>query len=411
MSQPNSSTSNSDPAPNPNKGGWRECIVVSFWTLAALGLADVGISRAFPPADPRTGVAPGRFVQYFNYGWSVEAKVRRMLGSTSEDTASLARAGWLAHPDIAVLRSDAVAREPGGLRVSFYGMSFSNQVAQELVDLDPRVTARTLAGPAAPPSHSLALYKRDRAADSDVAVFAILASSVHAMTTSTGLTWQFEMAAPYSYPIYYVASDGSLNGVPARLNSLDEFRSTLEDPNRWADYLSDLSRRDTGYSPLLLPAGFLDHSTIGRMIRRAYAQRHQDYLRAAVRDGDGFRKDHGAIQALCAMVIDFAKEVRADGKEPVVLLIEDRGFANSFETSLEPTLQHANIPYLNSRTVCPATDQSNFVSDGHFTPERNRLLAKALLEVIQRLNPTGEEKPLAPDGSRQAAGRARVPAV
>lgn len=401
MSPPSSSTSSSDAGPRP--GGPRDAARAAAWTLLALVALDLAIGRAFPPVDPRSGEPGGRLRQYFNYGWSVEAKLRRLVGPSEAESAPIVAAGWLAEPVVDAFPSRPRAGDDALAGLSIYGMSFSNRVGEELSALEPRRRVRLLAGPAAPPSHSFALYERDRGADSEVVVLAVLASSVHAMQTTTGLTWQFEAPAPYTYPTYWVDRAGTLRSEPPRIDRPDELRAALSDPARWAGYLADLRARDGGYSDLLVPAGPLDHSTLARLARRAVAQAHQARLTGRIRDGDAFRADSGPIVTLRAMSEEFAASARRVGKRPVLLLIEDQGYGGSLERSLGPTLRSIGLPYLATHAICPATDPRNFVADGHFTPECDRKVAAALLELLETDAPasahaSGSSQPLAEAG-------------
>ncbi len=76
-------------------GNFREAAIVTSWMLVFLVAADVTLNQLFPlPRDPR--IEPkGRLQIYFNYGWSIEAKIRRAVGPTDETSAPIAMAGWV----------------------------------------------------------------------------------------------------------------------------------------------------------------------------------------------------------------------------------------------------------------------------------------------------------------------------
>ena len=62
----------------------REALAVAAWTALFLAAGDIMVSRLFPlPSDPRVETKSPLRV-YFNYGWSVEAKLRREVGPTDE---------------------------------------------------------------------------------------------------------------------------------------------------------------------------------------------------------------------------------------------------------------------------------------------------------------------------------------
>ena len=90
------------------------------------------------------------------------------------------------------------------------------------------------------------------------------------------------------------------------------------------------------------------------------------------------------VPVLQAMVSDFAKTAVQDGKFPIVLLINDRGYADHLFQAVAPTLKAASIPYVSTHSIAPVTDPTNFVKDGHFTDAVNKKLATAMLELINR---------------------------
>jgi hypothetical protein len=82
------------------------------------------------------------------------------------------------------------------------------------------------------------------------------------------------------------------------------------------------------------------------------------------------------------MVTDFAATAKADGKRPIVLVLNDRGYEDHLFQALKPTLESASIPYVSTHNIAPATDIRNFVGDGHFTASANKLIAEAVLKLL-----------------------------
>src|SRR5262245_54777766 len=129
-----SSTSSSDLssiAPHVEPGlTKRRVLPACALALVGLVMIDVGISWSFRmPASPRT--VPTALQQYFDYGRSVEGKLRRMIGMTVDDTAPIADAGWLDDHSRGVRES-----LPGKIHVAVYGQSFAFDMARVLQLLD-----------------------------------------------------------------------------------------------------------------------------------------------------------------------------------------------------------------------------------------------------------------------------------
>lgn len=126
------------------------------------------------------------------------------------------------------------------------------------------------------------------------------------------------------------------------------------------------------------------------MGRRAWTKSYQARIKSQIHDQTGFNSNWPQAAVLKAMVADFAKTVRADGKIPVVVLFNDRGFDDHLNQLLIPTLTAANIPYVSPHTIAPATDPNNFIGDGHFTEDANRQISEQVTQMIQQqLQQTG----------------------
>ena len=182
----------------------------------------------------RAPAAPGRATtmqRYFDYGRSIEGKLRRYVGSSPDQDAEIMSAGWLNDCDVPTMA------RPGKLMFDIYGMSFSNNIADRLEQLDPSLASQRFAGPAAPPNHSYACFARrarmglDRA---PIQILGILASSIPRMETLSGLTTSFEAPQPFTYPRYSLTPDGRLAARWSSIKSQEELRAALSDPDKMA---------------------------------------------------------------------------------------------------------------------------------------------------------------------------------
>ena len=352
---------------------------VVLWTIGALVLMDVVVDFAFrPPSDLRRASSLQR---YFDYGRSIEGKLRREVGSTPDQDAAIVKAGWLNDCDVATSNS------PGKLTFDIYGMSFSGQIADQMIRLDPGLASQSFGGPAAPPTHSYACFIRRVDAKRGLAsiqILGILASSIPRMETISGLTTSFEGPEPFTYPRYSLAPDGHLVGYMPSITTQEDLRAALANPMKWQAFLNELAAHDYFYTPLVFRADVFDHSVLARMIRRAWGQRVLRVRTAALRAADGFSGAPDIAPVLRAMLIDFANRTRAAGERPIVILIEDRGYGGTLSAIAATALRANHIDFITTSAVVSATDTSNFLGDGHFTPAVNEKFARAVLDLLGR---------------------------
>lgn len=379
MSPPSSSTSSSEPS---RASQLRELARVAVWTLVFLLAIDAGLGvwLGDPPRGPEQ--ARGSLQRYFEYGRSTEGKIRSMVGPTDALTHPLALSGWIEPP---VGQPSAA---PAGARalVAVYGMSFSANVALAMHEQMPELAVRNAGGPGATLAHSYAMYQRDRLEhQASVIVLGVLASSFPSLSTLSHATWNFEAPSPHFYPRYRLEG-GALASVPPPIASLAELREALADPARFETLRAALAQNDAFYDGLVFRESALDRSLIARALRRAWGQRGKRGTIARFHGPDGYTNELGAIDVSHAILREFAASVRADGKLPVLLLIHDRGYADHLYRAFLPVIEEAGVDFVSTHELAPAANLANFVRDGHFTPENDRRIARALGErILERL--------------------------
>lgn len=355
----------------------RDQLSTAAWMVVFLVAADLALGIAFRmPADPTKPPAP--LAQYFDYGASIESKARRMVGDREADTAPVALAGWIEPASV------PPPPPPGKRGVAVYGQSFTFQVTGLMAEMDSTLAVRTRGGPASPASHGFALWEADRrVAPPDVAVLGVLASSVRGLDASTAATWQFEAPPLYTYPRYRADASGAPAASEPPVRSLDGLREALRDPAKWRAWETQLARDDAWYDPLLWRASWLDRSTFAKLLRRAWAQRQQRVRLARIHDRNGFREDAEAVRTLRALAGAFVDGCRRDGTLPVVLLLDDAGYADHLSRLLGPELERRGAVWLGTHALADAGNRANLKADGHFVPEVNRRLAAALLARVR----------------------------
>ncbi|MBW4657211.1 MAG: hypothetical protein KME15_00925 [Drouetiella hepatica Uher 2000/2452] len=386
MRQPNLSTSNSE-ASMPNvftkalySKRVRGVATAGLGFVLTLAALDVAINLLFPyPTDP-LNTSPGAMNLYFDYGRSIEGKVTRQLGATDETSAPIARPGWL---DSRLGEGQAVKPAPGeDLLVAIYGMSFAARTGEAMEKLDSKLTLRIIAGPSAPPSFSFAAYETDRRNhQANVVMLGILASSVKGMGAMTGMTWGAEVPAPYTFPKYKIEQE-RLETVQPQIKSLADLRVAMGDRPKRDAFVAQLQEHDQFFSSFTFEKSWLDASAIVRMLRRALAKSHQDNITSQIHTPSGFNPEWEQVPVLEKMVQEFATTAKQDGKLPIVLLFNDRGYDDHLYRLLQPTLEQNQIPFVSTHEIAPATDGSNFVGDGHFTEAVDQRIAQKVLEIV-----------------------------
>lgn len=352
---------------------------VSLWTLVWLVLLDIAVgAMSRMPDDPR--VEPSGLQRYFNYGRSIESKLRAMTRPEDERSGPIVIAGWI---DAGCHRT--VPNFAGVLGISIFGNSFSAQLSDSLRKLDPTVSVEAYLGPGAPPSHSYACFVRESSFGGDhhdVQIIGITASSLPRMEGIWGVTTSFEGPQPFTFPHYRLGPDGELAAHEPSVRSPDDLRGILSDRAKWDAWLAELDANDYFYLRSLTAEDAADNSVLTRMIRRGFGQYIFRMRTAKLRGDDGKFKAPDIVNVLPKLVGSFAKLARESGKRPIVVLFEEYGYDGALMPLLSATLAHDRIEYLDSGSIVPASDIRNYASDGHFSPESNARIATALLKLI-----------------------------
>lgn len=361
--------------------------VLLGFALATL-LLDLAINWVWGvPSDPH--VEPTQLQRYFEYGRSVEGKLRAEVGADDAHTVPIMHAAWVETQPAYGL---AAPSGPGKVLVAGYGQSFMEHVLRAAARQDPQLELRLIEGPATPLSHSFKLYQRDRKAHAAAAVvIGVLASTLPQLVTMTTMTWAFESPVPFTYPRYSLV-EGRLREIDPIVSSLDDLRLALSQPARWQAFRDQLQQYDEAFDAFVFDASTLDHSVLGRMTRRALCQRHQLSFTARFVGANGFTNRDGILDLATALLTDFAESARADGRLPIVLLIADRGYNDYLYRALGPALEARGIAFITSHEIAPANDLRTFLPDGHFRPDLDDRLGTAFLDTLH----TAQVTPPAP---------------
>jgi hypothetical protein len=350
---------------------------IVLWVVVWLALADVAINLAFGSRAARETTL-GR---YFEYGRSVEGKLAQAI-TEERKPGSLLSAGWI-DPDL--LKSVSPERKEGtDLTVAVYGQSFSMHAAHAAVALDGKITLRGFGGPGAPPNHSYAGYQADTPfRKADVVVFGVLSSSVPDMGSMSGLIWQFESPAPFTFPRYHVAGSTLTEERPV-IRSEAEFRDAFgKQTPLWQRFKAQLKASDRGYSPFVFDQSPIDRSAIVRLVRRGWVAHHEAYDQGVYDSHTGFNMKAEEVLVLRTMLAELSRQTQARGERLVVLLLHTRGQSDHLYQAIGPALDAAKIDYISTHTLFSANDPTHFLPDGHYVPAANQKLARALVSKLR----------------------------
>lgn len=351
-------------------------LLILAWILIWLVIFDLIIFFAVPPASVL--VEPNKLQKYFEYGRSVEGKLFNMIGPTDETTTPIAQIGWLT-PERWQDRPNA-PETPDSLLIANYGMSFAQHVGRVLAE-EPYITVRFIGGPAAPPNHTYAAFLLDEQSQAEVVLMGIQASSVVEMRTNTSMNSAFEHPLPFTYPKYHLTAQG-FKAVWPPVRDLATLRQVMNDSARWQAYVQQLKREDSFYDPFLFHHNIADYSALVRFARRAWSKNVNDRVLEAIYGPDGFDKTSEVIKVLQLMVIDFAERVRSQGRLPILMLFNTRGYADHLYRALAETISAHHIPTMSTHTLAPADEPRHFLGDGHFNYKANKQFAQVILTLI-----------------------------
>jgi hypothetical protein len=375
MNQLNSYISNSDSA---KPGGFGQAIHVMAWVLVGLVVIDLLINFLLAyPSDPKA-TDPPRLREYFEYGRSIEGQLSRMTRADRSQTAPITLAGWYDPLPIEEFTS-----KPQNSIVSFYGMSHAGRLGLALGRTSDQFTPRIVGAPAATSNWAYGAYLRDRGGGKSRAVVLAFMSANFAMSaTLSAMTWTLDLPMPYTADRFYLDGD-RLEVIHPPYTSFEQYVNTFYDPIKWSAARSFFAENDLMYNSFVVRASILDHSSLFRLIRRAYGQRLLRSARRAALDPSGFQPDSEQVKVAHAIIREFAKQVRNDGMIPVIFLVNNLGYSDLLFRALSPVLEAEHIPYLSSHTVVSPTDPRGYLPDSHFTDEVDDKLARALVEVIK----------------------------
>ncbi len=374
MNQRSSSTSNSNGEPV----NWRRTLKFGLLIVLFLALFDIGINVLFSyPSDPKN-LKVNRLQLYFDYGRSMEGRIRRATRPDKEATAPITLTGWY-DPLVVVTRPEKSLDKV----VSFYGNSQSVRLADAMQSIPDSYSVRIIAGPGSTANWAYGAFLRDpREEQGEAAVLTIMPSNLPMIGTMSAMTWNTSFAMPYTADIFTLEGGELVRRKPP-YESFEDYVKVLGDQELWNQAKKVFQRHDPFYDAFIFEATVLDNSTIVRLLRRGWSQRRDARARARSLNRSGFAPNNREIKTANAMIVQFAQESRARKILPVVHVVNSRGYGDQMYRALASTFEKHRITYISSHKVVDPNDPRNYLSDGHFTDANDLRIAKELDRILK----------------------------
>jgi hypothetical protein len=355
-------------------------VTIFVWAVIWLVTLDISVGLLFAyPMDPRE-TNPGAVALYFDYGRSMEARLRRATRADPDESAPITTAGWY-EPLVASERPE----KEGSVEVSVYGMSHAVRLAEALHEVSPRYEVRSVGAPGATTNWAYGAFLRDAGrGDSKVAVLAIMSSTLPMILSPAPMNWNTSFALPYTADRFTLVQGGGLLAIAPPYESFDGYVRTLNNPEAWEAALAQFARTDPLFDPFLVRQNLLDHSVLFRLVRRAWSQRRDQALRGRVLTAEGYDPGSEPVRTANAMVADFARRARREGIVPVIYIVDSFGYGDQLSRSLRDTLARDNVPHVATHRIVSPMDPGGYLPDSHFTEKNDRRIAAALERVLDR---------------------------
>lgn len=314
---------------------------------------------------------------YFWYGESYEGKLRNLVHTPGLPPHSILHVGWINKEALRILQL------PDHSDVTVYGSSFAGNVATAMEELRPGIPLRFVGAPGSPVNHTYSSYELDRASRKTRAgVIGVVSKDVTQVLTMNNGSLAPDIPMPFFFPRYDLVDGRIERSATPLVNSAAELALAIDSPALWPRQLAMLEAHDDAYRRFIFASDIFDHSAIARLLRRGLGKSHADRYLARIYTRAGYNRDAYAVQVFRGIVARMIADLREEGAQPIVILFATNGQEDHLHTLLADLLMEQKVPYLNSVAFCPSTDRTSYIPDGHFTPECNRKMAMAVLDVL-----------------------------
>jgi hypothetical protein len=188
----------------------------------------------------------------------------------------------------------------------------------------------------------------------------------------------------FTKPRFRRNSTGDLQLLPSPIRSIEDWRPVLQTPSlvtEWGEF-------DQWYEPLVYENPLHDYSALIRLFTAVWIRVDNRYFDAdRLFVGDILNPSAEAFAIQIGVFERFAQRVRANGAEPVILILPSRGELQraarrerSVYQPLTDNIAAAGIRYWDAtEAFIPLIDTTNmnewFEDGGHYSPRANRIVA------------------------------------
>ena len=197
-----------------------------------------------------------------------------------------------------------------------------------------------------------------------------------------------------SKPRFRLGADGQLELLANPIRHIEGWRRYLEQPEQ----IMELGVHDYWYRPSVYENPLYDLSATVRTMTKVWNRIADRYLRRDRLEAGGlFRTESEAFRILIAELLEFDREVRQAGAQPIVLMLpgrdsvdrDRRGDSRVYDPIIAE-LKAANVHVIDAAKAYhgEAGEPSDglFMSSGHYSPLANRQLAAWLLPHLLASN-------------------------
>lgn len=366
MHQVNSSTSSSDPvAPVRSLTTPASLLAALCWTLFWMAGIEASCQLLVRVDALRESPVGRPLADYLDRGESTVRRLRAAWVSDEPNQKAMIDAGWIDRSRWQALPAHRTPATPH--LAAFYGNSFTRQIATQVGRLDPSIGIRMVFGPVAPASHAYASYLEDRGEhEADVVVLGVVLEMLPGLYSMTRSTVSVVEPSPYTFPRYWL-ENGELASAEPALCRFQDFERALSDPELWADHVAVLARHDAFYSSANYDESWLDELALTRMLKSAWVIRHHRAVEGPVLASLAKPASSEAVALLVELLRRFGKQARADGRRPLVVLIDTLAVSPEASRYVRDQLAARDIAVLVTAETCDGRDPRSFAADGHLS--------------------------------------------
>lgn len=352
------------------------------WTIFWLAGIEAGCQLLIRVEALRESPVGRPLSDYFERGESTIRRLREAWESDEPNQKAMIDAGWIDRSRWQALPAHRTPATPH--LAAFYGNSFTRQIANELSSLDPSIGIRMIFGPVAPASHAYACFLEDRGEhEADVVVLGVVLEMLPGLYAMTRSTVSVLEPSPYTFPRYWL-ENGALASAEPAVRRFEEFERALADPALWAAHVSALQRHDAFYSAAIYDESWLDELVLARMLKSAWAIRRHRAVEVPVLAGLAEPDTSEPVALLVELLRRFGEQARADGRRPLVLLIDTPTVSPGASRYVRDRLASQDIPALVTAETCDSLDPRSFAGDGHLSEECAERVAGKVRDWIER---------------------------